>query len=250
MVLKDRCKYNIKVAHTLKFCYWTAGLNDLSNLILYNLKYKIAFIILSVLKLNTSCSQEAWQLKKAEDGIEVYTRKDENSSFKELKSVVILKTSLSSIVALLTDFESYPDWVYRCGTSRTVKRINDAEMIHYQEVTAPWPVDSRDFIVDMKVVQNPVTKVITISSTCLPDYIPRIDDHVRITNFKASWTLMPKKDGNVELVYQLLVDPGGNVPAWLVNLAVVEGPFETTMHLRDRVKKDKYQKAILPFIKN
>jgi len=195
-------------------------------------------------------TQSDWALKKYESGISVYTRKPAESDFKELKSVVYMKTSLSSIVALLNDWDTYPQWVYKCGKSTTLKKISETEVIHYQSVVAPWPVDNRDFVVDVKLTQDPVTKIITITSTCKPDYIPKVDGHVRITEFKASWLLVPQKDGMVQINYQLLVNPGGYVPAWLVNLAVIDGPFDTTLHFKDWVMKEKYQKATVPYIKD
>ncbi|MDF2437229.1 MAG: lipid-binding domain protein [Bacteroidota bacterium] len=193
---------------------------------------------------------DTWTLKKSESGISVYARDAENSSYKELKSILYLKTSLSSLVALLSDYESYPKWVYRCGVSTTIKRISELETIHYQNIVAPWPVDSRDFVVNIKLSQDPLSGAVSLVSSCIPNYIPKVKDHVRITEFRASWTLTPQKDGTVEVVYQLLVNPGGSIPAWLINLAVVDGPFETSLNLIQWIKKDKYQKAVLPFIKN
>jgi len=195
-------------------------------------------------------AEAGWQLKKAENGVTVYTRNAENSAYKELKATVVVKTSLSSIVSLLNDWDTYPQWVYRCGKSSTVKRISETELIHYQTVEAPWPVDSRDFVVNVKLVQDALTKVITITSTSKPDLSPKVPSYVRIIEFKASWTLIPLKDGNVQAVYQLLVNPGGYVPAWLVNLAVVDGPYETTLHFKDWVMKDKYQGSKVPYIKD
>jgi ribosome-associated toxin RatA of RatAB toxin-antitoxin module len=213
-------------------------------------KIKLFFFILCLVQSLPGFSQgSGWELKKNENGISVYTRGAEDSDFKELKSVVVLKTSLSSIVALLNDFESYPQWVFRCGKSSTLKRISETEVMHYQTVTAPWPVDNRDFVVDVKLTQDQVTKVVVIKSESKPDYIPEAKDHVRIKKFRASWTLTPLKDGSVEVTYQLLVDPSGYVPAWIINLAVVDGPYETSLHLKDWVKKDKYQKAIVSYIK-
>jgi hypothetical protein len=139
--------------------------------------------------------------------------------------------------------------VYRCGKSSTLKKISDTELIHYQTVVAPWPVDSRDFVVNVKTVQDEKTKIVTIKSTCKPTYIPKMPGFVRITEFNASWTLIPMKDGTVEIIYQLLVNPGGYVPAWIVNLAVIDGPFTTAVNLRDRVLKEKYQKTKYSFIK-
>jgi hypothetical protein len=191
-----------------------------------------------------------WTLKKNESGIAVYTRDAEGSDFKELKAVTYVKTSLSSIVSLLNDWDTYPQWVYKCGKSTTLKKISETEVMHYQTVVAPWPVDSRDFVVNVKLTQDPVSKIVSIVSTCKPDYIPKVPDYVRITEFKASWTLIPLKDGTIQVTYQLLVNPGGYVPAWLVNLAVIDGPFDTTLHFKDWVMKKKYQEAVVPFIKD
>ena len=190
-----------------------------------------------------------WQLKKNENSIAIYTRNSEHSAFKELKAVTNLKTSLSSIVALLTNFETYPAWVYRCGKSSTLKTINEKEWIHYQTMLAPWPANNRDFVVNIKVEQNQVTKVVTIKSYSMATLIPLVPSYVRIKNINASWILTPRKDGTVEIVYQLLVDPAGSIPAWIVNMAIVDGPFETMSNMNEMILKKEYQKAKIPYIK-
>lgn len=215
-------------------------------------KKNISLILLFVFYLGAtsfSTTNDGWQLKKDEKGVTVYTRNAENSAFKELKAVAYLKTSISSIVGLLYDFEKYPEWVYKCGTSGTLKTISEKELIHYQTVIAPWPISNRDFIVNIKIGQDELTKVVSIKSYANGTYIPVSPDYVRIMNFNASWTLTPQKDGTVEIVYQLLVDPAGAIPAWAVNMAIVDGPFETMNKIKERVFKDEYQKAKISFIK-
>lgn len=192
--------------------------------------------------------QNDWELQKFEQGIAVYTRIAENSKFKELKSVAQYKASLSAMVALINDRPSYTKWVYRCGESEILKRISDTELMHHQTVVAPWPADNRDFVVNVKLTQDLKTKVITINSTCKPDYIPHKKNHVRITEFRAKWILTLLPGGYVNVEYQLLVNPGGNVPAWLVNMAVIDGPFETGVNMREWIKKEVYQKAKLSYI--
>ena len=210
----------------------------------------LSLVIVFFLGTTSFCiPNDGWQLKKNEKGITVYTRNAENSAFKELKAIVYLKTSLSSIVGLLYDFEKYPEWVYRCGKSGTLKTISEKEVIHYQTVLAPWPADNRDFVVNIKTEQNEVTKVVTMKSYSMSTYISVVPDYVRIKNINASWVLTPQKDGTVEIVYQLLVDPAGNIPAWIVNMAIVDGPFETMSNIKERVLKEEYQKVKIPFIK-
>ncbi|MDP1745155.1 MAG: START domain-containing protein [Bacteroidota bacterium] len=215
-------------------------------------KKNIALILLFVFYLGATSFSTAsgdWQLKKDEKGVTVYTRNAENSDFKELKAVAYVKTSISSIVGLLYDFEKYPEWVYKCGASGTLKTISEKELIHYQTVIAPWPISNRDFIVNIKIGQDEITKVVSIRSYATGTYIPVSPDYVRIMNFNASWTLTPQRDGTVEIVYQLLVDPAGAVPAWAVNMAIVDGPFETMNKIKERVFKEEYQKAKISFIK-
>lgn len=192
---------------------------------------------------------DEWKLKKFSKGVAVYSREVSSSVIKELRAETEVKTSLASIIMLLNDRETYTQWVYRCGYSKELKRINEAESIYYQTVVAPWPVDDRDFVVDVKVVQDPKTKVVKQYTTNMPEFIPPVQGHVRITEFDALWTLTPLKNGLVKCEYQLLVNPGGNVPAWMVNLAAIDGPFETTYNLTEWVKKEKYQKAKYSFIK-
>ena len=209
----------------------------------------ISLLILASCLATTSFDVDGeWKLKKYEKGVAVYNREISSSLIKELKAVTQIRTSLSSIIMLLNDRETYPQWVYKCGNSKVLKKINEAEGIYYQTVVAPWPVDDRDFVVDVKVVQDPKTKVVKQYSTCIPQYIPVVPGHVRITEFDALWTLTPLKNGLVNCEYQLLVNPGGNVPAWMVNMAAIDGPFETTVNLRDWVLMEKYQKAKYPFI--
>lgn len=214
-------------------------------------KKHIVFTLLFIIHLSFSSfnSPEGdWQLKKYENEVAVYVRDNETSVFKELKAVTYLNASLSSTIALLYDWDTYPQWVYKCGISRTLKIINETELIHYQTVLAPWPAENRDFIVNIKIEQDKTTKVVTIKSYALGQYIPPVPDHIRITKFNASWVLTPQKNGTLEIVYQLFVDPGGYVPAWIVNMAVVDGPFETLNNMKTWVLKDKYKKIKIPFI--
>lgn len=190
-----------------------------------------------------------WELKKSENGITVYTRLTEGSAYKELKATFQVKTSLSSIIALLNDVESYPQWVFRCETSKVFKKTSDQHLIRYQTVVAPWPVDNRDVIVEVNSSQDLKTGIVYQKVNALPDYAPKVKNHVRIRQFHAVWTLKPLPGGMVSVDYELLVNPAGAIPAWIVNMAVVDGPYETSLKMKDLVLKEKYQKAKYSFIK-
>lgn len=212
----------------------------------------VSLFLFSLLFITLSSFQNTynWQLKKFENDISIYTRTPENSKYKELKAVYQIKSSLSSIIALLNDFESFPKWVYRCEKSMALKKDSDNHIIRYQTVVAPWPVDNRDMILEVNSFQDKKTKIVYQKVNSIPDYIPLVKGHVRVREFRALWTLIPLKNGFVEVNYELLVNPGGNIPAWLVNLAVVDGPFDTSVKMRELLMNEKYQKTTYSFITN
>lgn len=209
----------------------------------------ILIFFLSILSFSTKTTSD-WELKKFENGISVYTRLAENSEYKELKAVFQLKTSLSSIIALLNDVESYPQWVYRCGTSKVLKKDSDKHLIRYQTIVAPWPIDNRDVAVEVNSYQDEKTKIVYQKVNASPDYAPKLKDHVRIREFRAVWTLKPLKNGIVEIEYELLVNPAGAIPAWIINMAIVDGPYETSLKMKTWLLREKYQNASFPFISN
>jgi hypothetical protein len=212
----------------------------------------VSLFLFSLLFITLSSFQNTynWQLKKFENGISIYTRTPENSKYKELKAVYQIKSSLSSIIAVLNDFESFPKWVYRCEKSIALKKDSDNHIIRYQTVVAPWPVDNRDMVLEVNSFQDKKTKIVYQKVNSIPDYIPLVKGHVRVREFRALWTLIPLKNGFVEVNYELLVNPGGNIPAWLVNLALVDGPFDTSVKMREMLMNEKYQKTNYSFIAN
>ena len=197
--------------------------------------------------LNTVCfSQDKkyeWELKKSSKGVDVYSKRTTGSDFRELKATMVVHASLNSVVTLINDWDTYPEWVYKCGESKTLKRVSDHEIIRRQTVVAPWPVEDRDIIMSVKLTQDEFTRVVSMHSEVVPAYIPVVPHVVRITVFHASWTFIPLKDGNIELIYQLVVHPGGLVPAWIVNMAAIEGPHETMVKIKDMVVSDTYKNA-------
>ena len=210
------------------------------------------FLIFSIFFWSFSSPQKTdnWELKKFEKGISIYTRVTENSKYKELKAVFQIKTSLSSIVALLNDVESYPQWVYRCETSKILSKTSEKHLIRYQTIVAPWPVDNRDVVIEVNYSQDEKTKIVYQKINALPNYSPIVPGHVRIPEFRATWTLIPLKNGIVEIQYELLVNPGGAIPAWLVNMAMIDGPYDTSLNMKTWLMKEKYQKTVYPFISN
>ena len=210
-------------------------------------------IILLALGCSGSFASETkkakWVLAKDKKGVQVYTRKVEGIDFKEFKGVITIKTSLSSLVALVSDAEASPDWLANCSKSAILKQITPQETYTYSLSKAPWPVMDRDTILHNQIFQDKTTLVVTIRQTGKPDYIKEKKNIARVKRVEGFWQFTPQQDGNVEIVYQVLSDPGGKLPVWLVNSSLVSQPYDTLPKMQKVVKREKYQKATLEFIK-
>jgi len=210
---------------------------------------QIAFLVLTFI-LFTSYSfpdEKKWELKKKEKGILVYTRLAEGAYVKEVRVVNKVKSTLSAVVGLTLDTPNYPNWIYACSEAKTLKAISDREQYKYQVTKVPWPFSDRDLITDFKIAQNPTTKVVTVNSSVLPNYIPAVDGRVRVEHFHSAYTLTPLPNDSVQVDYELYVDPGGDIPAWLINSNIVMAPFNTTLEMIKQLPK--YQSSSFSFIK-
>ncbi len=191
---------------------------------------------------------ENWKLIKNEDGIKAFTREVKGSDVKQVRVTANIKSTLTALVAIVRDVGSHPKWIYRCKTAKVLKRISDTDTYYYNETEAPWPVSNRDIITHAVINQNKKTKIVTITSTGVPNYIPPKKDIVRIEKLNAKWIFAPKPNGTVDVTSLLLIDLGGDLPSWLVNMAIADGPFETVYNMRREVVKSKYQNTVYNFI--
>jgi hypothetical protein len=192
-------------------------------------------------------NSDGWSLRKDKDGVKVYYK--QTSDVHEIKLATSLKIPMSGIIQLFAEVENYPKWGYKVMESRLLQRISDTEMYYYSRLDFPWPMSDRDLIMHTKLTQDPVSRRITATSVAVPDYIPVIKDVERMRNAHTQWTLVPGNGGWVYVEYYIYSHPGGNIPDWLVNMAIDVGPRETIKNIRDIIQQHRYQTAKLAYIK-
>ena len=209
----------------------------------------VTFGLLIFLSANTF-SQTDWILKTDKEGIKLYTKNMQNSSLNESKTVCVIDASLGRITAVLLDINRSADWIYATKNASLLKQLNQLELYYYSEIEVPWPASNRDFILHMKVSQDEKTKAVSIVGENKPTYLPTEKNISRIQQLHTKWLMVPLQNGKVHVEYYLQVDPGGIVPAWLINMFSTKGPFETFKNLRLQVKKDIYNKIAIQSIRN
>ena len=207
-------------------------------------------LFLIFLLLAPGSDQSGWKLKKYEKGIAVYTRFSDASSLKEVRAVNTVHASLSSIVKLLMDGEGCTKWIYACGESQTVRNVNELDQYQYFLINVPVPFFNRDVATHIVATQDPKTKIVTVHSKGVPDFVSRKKDVVRVEDYHSTYILKPLGNGNILVEFELYVDPGGNIPPWLVNANMVRGPYKTTENMIEMLNTPEYRNAIVKGIRD
>ncbi len=196
----------------------------------------IFFTILFFLFMNCGFCQSDCELHTFKDGISIYTCKTNDSHLKSIKAIFNIKTKPSILAGLLMDVDNYSKWQYKLTISEKLKQISATEVIYRAQYDVPWPVSDRDLVARLKLTQDMVTKVMMMEAINEHDYFPEDDNFVRIKKSYAKWIMTPIGQNLVKVEYFFVIEPGGAVPAWIVNLTIAEGPLHTFKNLIDRIE--------------
>lgn len=191
---------------------------------------------------------EGWSLKKDEYGIKVFTRKTAQFRFVEIKVECQLEGRLSQLVAVLLDANNHYRWVYKTIKSSLLKPADSSGIYFYNEIESPWPLSNRDLVVHMTVHQDAATRVLTVEGGNVDNYLPISNNKVRVKYSRVLWKVTPVSKTGFKVDYRIQIDPGGSVPAWLVNMSISKGPFESFLKLKEEIRLPVYANARFAFV--
>lgn len=220
--------------------------------LMFNRSIKINWLLLSVLPvflLNcTTAWAQDWKLNTERDGLKIYMADVPGSKIKALRVICRLQASESQLVAVLMDVNHAAEWVYHTKSCVLLKQVSPSELYYYSEINLPWPASNRDFIAHLTVTQDPMTRVVTIDGPVVNGMVPEKRGVVRIANAYGHWVISPERRGYIKIDYTLHTDPGGNLPAWIVNMFAAQGPLQFFEGLKREIQKPRYRSAARPYI--
>jgi hypothetical protein len=183
-----------------------------------------------------------WNAEFSKNGITVYTRAVAGSDIKEFKGIGIIDAPVEVVNNALNDIPNLANWMPDCLVSKIAEKKSDDYMILYQVIKTPWPLNSRDFTFETRIIKDNDKIIRTVKAVPHPSYPPTAN-YVRITNMTGQWTLL-KQDNNTRTLatYQIKTDPAGNIPVSIANKTSKKLPYETILRLREQAKNNKYSK--------
>lgn len=206
-----------------------------------------AFIFILLLCNLPAAGQQNWKLSSENDGIKVYFSPVADSKVKAVKVECQYNASAAQLCAVLMDVKTCTEWVYSTKSCTLLRQVSPTELYYYSEINIPWPAQNRDFVAHLTLTRNPETKVIYMDGPAIPGMVPVKKGIVRIDHSIGKWVITPLSENRTAVSYTLQVDPGGVIPAWLVNLFAAEGPTQSFKRLRLQLQKPAFKDAELPF---
>ena len=175
---------------------------------------------------------DGWDLVKDKNGVRIYVRPTEGSSYKTYKGEATLAMTMEELYRVLIDVENYDKWVYECADSRLQSKVDNSEYTYYSIMHLPFPFDNRDMTTTIHISFGNDT-IILATKLKKPDQ-PQPKGLVAVTAYDEVTTLVKVDDHHVKMIMEGYFEPGGSLPAWLMNMFLSEGPHESIMNIKEQ----------------
>jgi hypothetical protein len=180
----------------------------------------------------TTVAQE-WKFVKEKDGIRIYTKEEPGSKLKAFKGDAVIKTTLEEIYPLLSDPNRSEWWDDDVSHIDIIDYKKDSHSKYYIVYDIQWPFGDRDLYMESTIEPDFPNRRAVINTQAVNGVIPEKEDLVRITKYSQKWTAEEINEGEVHLYLEGFTDPGGNIPAWLVNSMITGTPYKMFKNLKD-----------------
>ena len=170
------------------------------------------------------------------DEIIVYTRKIESSPFKEILAEAEMNGSINTFRQIITDINNYTEWLPDCKSAEIIEHPTQNNITYHMKLRVPFPFSNRDII--QQIILNESKDQLVVDIINRPNKIKKEKNCVRMLKADGKWTIQKISGKMVSIKFQYAADPGGGVPAWMVNTFIVKNPHKTLQKVREMMAKE------------
>lgn len=192
-----------------------------------------------------------WKLVSDRKGIQVYMRHNDESRLKTFRGVTRMTLEDEyAMVALLNDYESFPKWLHFIDGAEEIKRNGPLQRYLRFTTNLPWPLKDREAVLRADVVQklNSAENSVMVHMTNTPELIPPNNDYVRFPELRGVFGARRLGNHEVEVIYEIVLDPGGYIPAWLANILLRDAPYFTLQRMRRIILRPEYRNKYFDYV--
>jgi hypothetical protein len=216
------------------------------------MRHCVAVFLAASLAFATAATGEVrvseWKEVSGRDGIVGYTRTTSLTSIEEVKAVGVVEAPVAVIEAVIRDVDAQPQYMFRCTEAAKVNlaglTATDDMKYVYNRTSMPWPVDDRYGVAKSELMVDSKTGTFYVRAREVTAEYPQAPSGaVRMPLTRLIIIVTPLGESKSQVHYQVLADPVGNLPTFVVNLFSKSLGVETIAGLREMVKKEKYRNA-------
>lgn len=181
--------------------------------------------ILAVLLARTAAADPGWETVST-GRLRVTTRDRAHSRVKEVRVETDLDAPAYEVQNALLDMAGAPRFIPYMRESRFVGApLPDGTRLVYARLELPL-VAPRDYVVRMRyehLIPASGEGEFKSSWVAVPDAVAERQGHVRLRLDDGSWQVTARPDGKAHVVYWFVVDPGGWIPGFIINIGNTTG---------------------------
>lgn len=186
----------------------------------------------------------AWTLASDLRGIRVYVRNQPDRRLKAFRAFMRMELADEyALVALANDYSRLPHWLHFIQHVEERDRRGPRQRWLHFITHLPWPLHDREAVLRLDVEQDrdEHDDVVRVRFQKVDQRQRGDSPYLSVPELHGISGFRRLPGNEIELFYELTLDPGGKIPAWLANRVLQEAPFFTLERLRDLVHKPEYQ---------
>ena len=192
-------------------------------------------------------AQQPWNEVKKSGECKAYTRSTKDGKFKEYRSTAVIHAPLDAAVAVYCEVMKHPQWMKDIAGVNKFKTLSEKEWYIQYKVDMPWPMEDRDAVYHIRLLQQESDKSVKVFFDSEPDALPAQPGYIRISKSSGYWKFSNQSDGTIMAETIGVTDPAG-VPAWIVNMFISDGPLQTILNFKKLAESDTYKNKKVSFL--
>jgi ribosome-associated toxin RatA of RatAB toxin-antitoxin module len=177
----------------------------------------IAALLVVILSALAASAATEWQVLSNKDGLLIERRASDGSAFYEVRATTQTSLSPAAIFDTVWRQQDHPQFVPYLKRLDLLAEAGD-ERVAYEQIEIPLARD-RDYTVRLqRRVDAEAQRYEIVFVTANEAGPPPDRNHIRIPSIRGRWLIEPGPEGRGAAVrYEVLSDPGGALPTWVVN---------------------------------
>jgi len=205
--------------------------------------FAVLFLLLFLPTLSHAGLESDWVLTNESNHIKTYQRIYPGSKLLQFKAICVIDARAENFGQVLRDLDAMPLWMDMCEKATLISEIDENNRTLHILLDLPV-VNDRDLVVKTDTVYDlERARGVVDLSLVQNSGVPVPDGVVRLAAFSGSYVFEYITREKTGLIYTYYSDPGGLLPAFLVNFVGKHMLYNTFEKLGRMVQSDNYVQA-------